>query len=236
MVNDALRSAMRAASMTTADLAQVVGVDPKTCQRWVTGRRIPHPRHRRLVAEALGKDEVMLWPAVKTVLKTGAEREVLGAYPHRSELPRVIWRDLIEGAHRRVWCAGYTSYFLWTEVPNLVETLGVKDDVRFLVGDPGSPVTTTREELESTALTVTTRINITRAELAKLPNAQVRLSDRHISLSVWVFDNDMIVCTHLSDLMGHDSPTLHLRRRTDRGLFDRYVDHFTYLWDNARQP
>lgn len=234
MVNESLRAAMRSASMTADDLAVMVGVDAKTCQRWVSAGRTPHARHRRLAAAALGKDEVMLWPSVKTIFKTGAEREVLGAYPHRSELPRAIWRDLIEGAQRRVWCGGYTSYFLWTEVPNLVATLADKPDVRFVLGDPDSPVTTERERVEAAALTVTTRINMSRAELAKLPGAQVRYSDRHISLSVWIFDDDMIVCTHLSDLLGHDSPTLHIRRRADRGLFDRYAGHFGYLWDTAR--
>jgi hypothetical protein len=232
--NDVLRAAMRASSMTADDLAAAVGVDPKTCQRWVSRGRLPHPRHRRLAAAALGEDEGVLWPAVRSVVKIGAEREVLGAYPHRSELPRAIWRDLIERAQRRVWCAGYTSYFLWTEVPDLVETLADKQDVRFVLGDPDSPVTAQREAIENAALTVTARISMTRAELAKLPNAQVRYSDRHISLSVWVFDDDMIVCTHLSDLLGHDSPTMHIRRRTDRGLFDRYAGHFTYLWETAR--
>ena len=44
----------------------------------------------------------------------------------------------------------------------------------------------------------------------------------------------MIVCTHLADLLGHDSPTMHLRRRQDDGLFDRYAAHLDYLWDDAR--
>lgn len=237
MPNEPLRLAMASAGMGAVDLAAAVGVDPKTVERWLTQGRVPHPRHRSLAARALAQTEDVLWPTLRTALKTGRDREIVEVFPHRSELPRATWRELFEGAGRRIWCVGYTSYFLWTEVPALRDLLGDKlasgVDVRFLLGDPDSPVTAERERIEQAALTVSTRIGISRAELDRLPGVQVRSSDRHIAVSVWVFDDDMVVSTHLADLLGHDSPTLHVRRRAEAGVFDRYLSHVEYLWDQS---
>lgn len=41
-VNDRLRSTLRANGYSEADLADELGVDPKTVQRWVTQGRVPH--------------------------------------------------------------------------------------------------------------------------------------------------------------------------------------------------
>jgi hypothetical protein len=139
--------------------------------------------------------------------------------------------------------AAYTSYFLWLDiVPNLRAILRRKTQagasVRFLLGDPESSVTRQREEIEAVPLTVTDRINVTLDQLARLrgeaPEVQARYSDRHISMSVFVFDDDALVCTHLADLLGGDSPTFHIRRRGDDGLYDRYAAHVEHLWSAGR--
>lgn len=184
-----------------------------------------------------------LWPeAVRSAVKTGYDREIVSAYPHRSFIPRALWRDLIGGAKTELLFAGYTNYFLWLDLPNLRAALRKRAEagvsIRFLVGDPESPVTTERERIEGVPLTVTTRIQVTLDELGKLsqaaPGVTGRFSDRHIALSVFRFDSDMLVCTHLADQMGHDSPTMHLRRRQDGGLFDRYAAHVEHLWADGR--
>nr|MDT0656929.1 XRE family transcriptional regulator [Micromonospora sp. DSM 115978] len=233
-MNSALHSAILNAGLTPAGLAQRVEVDPKTVSRWIGGR-LSHPRHRVRVARALGHDEGVLWSGL---LKTGHDREVRAVWPYRSAVPRSLWGDLIGQARSRIFAAGYTSYFWFTEVPGTREALQRKAsdgvDVRFLLGDKASPVTAERERVEKAALTISTRIGITTAELARInPAPAVRHSDRHISLSVWIFDDDMIVCTHLADLLGHDSPTLHIRRRSGGGLFDRYAEHFGHLWETG---
>ncbi|MDW5330365.1 XRE family transcriptional regulator [Plantactinospora sp. KLBMP9567] len=185
----------------------------------------------------------MLWPeAVRAAVKTGYDREIVSLYPNRSLIPRSLWRDLIGGAKDDLLFAGYTNYFLWLDLPGLRGVLRKRADagveVRFLVGDPDSPVTAERERIESVPLTVSTRIRVTLDELGKLrndaPSVAGRYSDRHIALSVFRFDADMLVCTHLADQMGHDSPTVHLRRRQDGGLFDRYAAHVEHLWAAGR--
>ena len=245
MANSALLAALSDAKMTQVDLASRIGVDEKTVQRWISDeRRTPHPRHRASAAAVLEVEEEMLWPdTVKSTVKTGHDREVVQVYPYRSAVPKSLWRDLVTKSKRQLTFAGYTNYFLWLDLPNFRQALARKMDsgcgVRFLVGDPDSPVTAERERIEAVPLTVSTRIRVTLDELGKLretaPQAHARLSDRHIAMSLFVFDDDMLVSTHLGDKLGHDSPTLHLRRHLDDGLYDRYAAHLDHLWDGARE-
>jgi hypothetical protein len=168
-------------------------------------------------------------------------REIQNAWPTRSAMPSTEWAALVSGANRELTFAGYTSYFLWLTVPNLRDVLRAKAEagaqVRFLLGDPDSAVTHGREVVEAVPLTVGSRIAISLNELAPLrdvPGVEVRFSDRHISLSVWQFDDQMIVSTHVAANVGHDSPTYRLKRSGDAGLFKAYSEHVEALWSTAR--
>lgn len=204
--------------------------------------RLPHPRHRYAASEALGVDEAVLWPeGIRKNVKTGAGREIVAVYPYRSACPKSVWRNLITDATKQLTFAGYTNYFLWLEIPNLRSILRRKAErgcnVRFLIGDPDSDVTRRREEVEQVPLTVSTRIRITLDELAKLtglPRVEVRYGDEHVAMSVFVFDDQMLVATHLAHLVGHDSPLLHLQRHQEDGLYDRFAYHVNELWNNGR--
>ncbi|MEO3751361.1 hypothetical protein [Streptomyces sp. B6B3] len=186
----------------------------------------------------------MLWPAAaKAVMKTGPDREIVSVYPYRSACPSSVWRSLITDAIDNLTFAGYTNYFLWLEQPNLAAALRRKARtgaaVRFLLGDPESDVTLRRESVERTALTVSTRIRITLEHLHQLGaieglEARYSAHEGHISLSVFRFDDQMLVTPHLSNLVGHDSPMLHLRRLQDDGMFDRFAQHVETLWDAGR--
>ncbi|MFG1904693.1 XRE family transcriptional regulator [Micromonospora carbonacea] len=192
------------------------------------------------VAEVLGEDVGVLWPEmIRRAVKVGSDRELLGIYPRRADLPRSVFRDAIGRASSRLWFGGYTSYFLWLEMPSVSATLEAKAsagaDLRFLLGDPDSPVTAERERIEATPLTLSTRIAMTRAELSKVGTViPVRFSARHLAMSVWVFDEEAIVATHIGAGLGQDSVTLHLRRGQDGGAFDRYVEHFESLWTDGK--
>ncbi|HUR05734.1 MAG TPA: DUF5919 domain-containing protein [Nonomuraea sp.] len=162
-------------------------------------------------------------------------------YPYRSACPKSSWRDLIDAACNEILFAGYTNYFLWSEHPNLAEVLTRKAQqgckVRFLVGDPESDATRRREEAENVPLAVATRIRITLSEIDQLrdvPGVEARYGDEHSAMSVFRFDAEMLVTPHLTKLVGHDSPMLHLRRHQDDGLFDRFAYHASELWSNGR--
>ncbi|MER8188041.1 XRE family transcriptional regulator [Kitasatospora sp. NPDC094015] len=240
-MNDALRQALARANMTESQLARACGVDPKTVGRWVADpTRLPHARHRSAASRVLAVEEAALWPTVRTMVKTGPDREIVQVYPYRSAAPASLWRQLISKAEREISFAGYTNYFLWLEHANLGALLRRKADagcrIRFVLGDPASPITRRREIEEDVPLTLSTRIEVTLSELAKLRDTTVeaRYETGHVSLSVFCFDQDMIVTPLLPGRIGHDAPMMHLRRAQDDGMFDRFAGHVEDLWGKGR--
>ncbi|WP_312638565.1 MULTISPECIES: XRE family transcriptional regulator [unclassified Streptomyces] len=243
-LNTALRSAMESAGLSPRKLALKVGVSGKTVERWIKDSElIPHPKNREDACKALGVDEEMIWPkAVKERIKTGGDREILHSYPYRSACPSTVWSELTQNSTEDLFFAGYTNYFLWTQLPDFLGTIRRKAQegcrVRFLLGDPSGEVTRQREQIEDVALTVSTRIRITLENLAKLDGVEgveSRFSSaqdavNHVSLSVFRFDSEALVTPHLARLVGHDSPLLHLRRIGDGGMFSRFSEHAEELW------
>lgn len=188
----------------------------------------------------------MLWPAAaKNVIKTGPDREIVSVYPYRSACPKAVWAQLIERAEDLIFLAGYTNYFIFLDQPRFHQTLQQKLEqgvrVRFLLGDPEGRVTREREAIEDTPLSVSTRIRIAQENLGRVgehEGLEVRYSSaedatNHVGLSVFRFDEDALVCPHLARLVGHDSPMMHLRKRDDQGMFDRFADHAEELWSRA---
>jgi transcriptional regulator with XRE-family HTH domain len=243
MPNDALRHALSRSRLTESELADRIGVDPKTVGRWIQNDgRVPHAKHRYAVAQAVGVEADVIWPdGVRRNVKTGYDREIVSVYPRRADMPKSAWKSLFTSATTEITLAGYTSYFLWLELPNLRSVLARKAasgcQVRFLLGDPDSPVTRHRETVEAVPLTITTRINVTLDELAKMGSVrgvEAKFSDGHVAMSLWRFDDDMIMATHLHHLVGHDSPHFHIQRCQDGGVFDRYAYHLAELWKSGR--
>ncbi|MFD9424016.1 MULTISPECIES: DNA-binding protein [unclassified Streptomyces] len=188
----------------------------------------------------------MIWPqAVKDRVKSGHDRELVHSYPYRSACPSTVWSELINDATTDLFFAGYTNYFLWTQVPAFPDTLRRKAAsgcrIRFLLGDPNGEVTHQRESIEDVALTVSTRIRITLEHLDRMrpvEGLETRFSAsedaiNHVSLSVFRFDVDALVTPHLARLVGHDSPLLHLHKRGDGGMFDRFSEHGEELWSSG---
>lgn len=242
-MNEALRQAMSKAGITDQTLAEACEVDAKTVNRWITNpTRTPHARHRWAASQALGVEEADLWPsAVRVSLKTGADREMVQVFPYRSEAPASLWRSLIHGARRELVFAGYTNYFLWLEHANLGTLLRRKAldgcHIRFLIGEPDSSTTRDREQEEDVPLTLSTRIAVTVGELHKLrglDNIEARYETGHVNISVFKFDNDMIVTPILARRVGHDSPMFHIRREQNDGMFDRFTEHVEELWSRGR--
>jgi len=241
MGNDALRQAMAVAHTTERDVASACDVDVKTIGRWLSNEALlPHARHRWAAAEALGVDETMLWPeAIRTAVKVGPDKEVMSVYPVRAGIPRSLWRTLMVGAEADLAFTGGTNYFLWLEVPGFRGTVRRKAQqgarVRFIVGNPDSEATRQREQYEQAALSLSVRIAVTLDELGKLRDSGVEARFTDImGLSVFRFDDDMIVSGGPVQTMGHDSPALHLRRRQDDGIFSAYAAHIEALWESGR--
>ena len=100
MANERLRKTITAAGRDYHWLAERVGVDPKTVERWVLQDRVPHRVHRQAAAALLEQDEAFLWPSLLSDPQTHAasEAEVLRMYPTRGAVPLDLWVSLIKGA------------------------------------------------------------------------------------------------------------------------------------------
>ncbi|MFK0140320.1 hypothetical protein [Streptomyces murinus] len=116
---------------------------------------------------------------------------------------------MITKAERELTFAGYANYFLWLEQARLGSALKRKAAqgcrVRFLVGDPDSELTRSREQDEDVALTLSTLIRVTLSELEKIrsrPGIDARYSDGHTHLSVFRFDDGMFdrFASHVEEL------------------------------------
>ncbi|WP_145909595.1 helix-turn-helix domain-containing protein [Kitasatospora viridis] len=239
---------MAEAGLSPRQLAVRCGVTGKTVERWLADAdRVPHARNREDACRALGVDEEMIWPsAMKDRIKTGHDRELVRSYPYRSACPSTVWGELIDRTTADLYLAGYTNYFVWLEQPAFAETIRRKVAsgcrVRLLLGDPEGEVTRQREAIEDTALSVSTRIRITLESLRALKNLaglEARFSSpedavNHVSLSVFRFDEQLLVTPHLARLVGHDSPLLHLRRYESGGMFDRFAEHAEELWTRGQ--
>ncbi|MEO3976422.1 helix-turn-helix transcriptional regulator [Streptomyces sp. CAU 1734] len=247
LLNRDLERAIRDAGLTPRQLGARVGVSRETVERWVANEgRKPHTRTAVRVAEELGVTVEMLWPtSIRQAMKAGPDREIVSAYPFRSSCPNSVWTTLIDRARHDLFFAGYTNYFLWTEQPKLSETLQHKARsgcrIRFLVGNPESPITRMREEVEDSSFPVSTRIKITLGNLRKLaeiPQIEARYcadqdATNHVSLSVFRMDAEALVTPHLASVVGHDSPMFHLRRMGERGLYDQFVSSAEEIWERG---
>jgi hypothetical protein len=242
VVNDALRHAMAARGMSARVLAEAVDRDPKSVGRWVAGDVTPHPSTRWAVADVLEEDEMALWPsAVRSAVKSGADREVHEAFPTHSAVPRTVWHKLISDAKREIVFCDVVSYWYWYEVPDLTRILREKAQagcrVRVTVGDPADPDVRADEVATDIPLTLSSRIEQTLHLLTPLRDV---VEVRRVPLaaaggrSVYRGDDQAVAHWWLHGQMGIDFPALHLRRRQAGGLFDQMaVRHVDALWQAA---
>ena len=241
MSNERLRLAMARAGFSVEAAARKTGVDPKTVQRWMAGR-VPHPRHRWALSDAVGEDEEYLWPGASGVAMTGssAGAEMVAAYAFRSDLDTGHWWNLITSATRQIDLLGYTLYFLPQQHPSLVEVLkeacadGCR--VRICIADPDSEHVRMREEEEQEPITLRARISSSLKALEPLfdtKGADIRFQRAALYNSVFRFDDEMLVTPHLYATPGHAAPLMHMRRLGPNGLFSRFAAHFEGIWADS---
>lgn len=241
-MNTRLRTAMLRAGLDATRLADAIGVDAKTIERWLGGR-IPHQRNRLAVAGALGEDEVDLWPSMRPDLSAGAPAisEVLGAYAHRADIPQELWISLFTGAQDRIDMLGYAYPFMMELRPRAVRDLAAKCAqgvrVRMAFADPDCPHVAERDTLEQLGGTLPGRIRNALnflGDLADTDNALLGLHSVHLYNSVFRFDDQMIVTPYLYRARGYQHPALHLRRLSPHGIFETFAQQFDEIWATVR--
>ncbi len=239
--NERLRGTIASAGLRPSELAEAVGVDPKTIERWITKGRMPHRVHRMAVARRLDVDEGYLWPELLTTPATqsASMAELLQLHPARSAVPTDLWRQLITSAREAMDLLVYAGTFLF-EQHDLTAAIrdraaqGVR--VRILLGDETTPAVRLRAEEEGTVGGLEGRIQLHRRYLRDvlgLPGVELRNHGTTLYNSIYRFDQDLLVNSHAYGAPAAQSPVLHLKRVPGGRLWDHYMRSFEEVWKIA---
>ncbi|KRE37389.1 XRE family transcriptional regulator [Janibacter sp. Soil728] len=243
MSNERLRSALGATGITYVDLAERLGVDPKSVERWVTLGRTPHRRNRVQIASVLGEDEYFLWPDVASDPRAlrATESELAHLYPNRGAVPIETWVHLLECATSQIDLWAFAGSFLHDAIPEFGDHLtnaarrGVR--VRLLFGDPSSPSVAARGEEEGIGDLLASRCRLTWNYLTPAlsqPGIEARMHDVTVYASMFRFDDVALVNPHALGSPASHSPVLHIRKLSGGRLFDHYLTSLGRAWDLAR--
>jgi transcriptional regulator with XRE-family HTH domain len=238
--NQRLYDAIRQSGRRLEDIAEAVDADPKTVGRWITAGRLPRPAVRQKLARVVGVPEAVLWPDAPGVAY--GTSELVGIYTTRRELPPSTISSLLDGAAQRIDVLAYSALWLWDTVPGFVERVQLKiargAGVRICLGDPDSEAVLLRgrEEGVDDALAGRCRLAITYARgIQHVDSDAVRLSAATLYASVFRFDDDLLLNTHLWGNAAGDSPVFHFRQQRDDGVAASAIRSFDRVW-GAAQP
>ena len=243
MANDRLRDALLRQGITPAQLAEELSVDAKTVERWITLGRVPYARHRHKVAAHLQQSEAYLWPDALSAERAAqiAVSEIVEIFPSRAAVPSELWRRLLDDATERICVLVYSGLFLPEQHPRLKATLRDKGragvQVRLLVGDPDSPQVAQRGRDEGIGDAMGSKIRnalVHYEPLRRASGVEVHLHGTTLYNSLYWYDQEMLVNTHVYGLPAGHAPVLHLRRLSAGELFDTYVESFERVWAQSR--
>ena len=242
MANDRLRDALLRHGLTPLAAAEHLGVDPKTAERWITQDRVPYPRHRHALAALVRESEAYLWPDALSPERATqvAHSEVVDVYPARSSVPAELWWRLIDGAVEQIGILAYAGLFLPEQQPRLVAALKSKAQagaqVRILLGKPTSLAVAQRGADESIGDAMASKIFNVLAFYSKLrgvEGVEIRFHDTTLYNSIYRFDDEMLVNTHVYGVPAAHAPVLHLRRLSGGELFETYAASFDHVHASA---
>ncbi len=240
--NERLRAAITASGRPTSAVAERVGVDPKTVERWVAQGRTPHRSHRLALAQLLGEDDVFLWPQIGNSerTRTASQAEFVAIHPSRAAVSADTWCSLLDSATESVDLHAFAGSFLHDNVPEFDDRLsaaarrGVR--VRLLFGDPDGDAARQRGEEEGIGDLLAARCRLTWSYLRPLigvPGIEARKHDHTLYASVFRFDDTLFANPHTWGSAASHSPVLHLRRIAGGRLFDAYMRSVERVWDQA---
>lgn len=228
---------MMRAEHDPASLAEAVGVSTKSVERWISGEVIPYPRTRYRVAVVLREEESYLWPeAVDRASLTGAE--LISTYPRRTDVPRDLWTALLRSADRNVDVLAFAGLFLTEEHPEWIPLLKAKAEdgvrIRILIGDPDGAQLSQRDAERDIGGGVGGRTLAVIAHYRPIRDLiAIRLHDTPLYNSIYRFDDEMLINTHVYGLLAAYTPVMRLRR-IDGQFFNTYLESFERVWATAR--
>lgn len=225
--------------VAVTDVAERLGVDTKTVERWLQGRA-PHARYRWALADLLDQDEDVLWPDARRGSTDAQAAELVRAYAHRSDVPSDLWWSLLSAAQREIAVLAYAALFLPERV-GLIDLLATKASsgcrVRILLADPDSPRLRERGVEEQYGEGIVSRVRVALRHyqpIADCPGVEVRVHGTTLYNSLFRFDETLMVNTHVWSRNAFGAPVLHIQRLHRGGLFDSYATSFDAVWEGAQ--
>jgi hypothetical protein len=226
--------------LTALTLASDLGVDVKTVERWVNGR-VPYRRYRYAVSTRLGVEEGYLWPnaLTKDQVTAASASEVISVYPHRSEIPRDVWRRFFESADEEIGVLVYAGLFL-AEDAGLHRIIKKKAKagarVRFLVGDQDDPHIAERGEQEGIGDAIAAKIRnalVLFQPLRDMAGVEFRMHRTVLYNSIYRADDQLLVNSHVYGVLAAHAPAWHLRKVAGGEFTSIYLESFERVWDDA---
>jgi transcriptional regulator with XRE-family HTH domain len=227
--------------LTHHALADELGVNVKSVERWVAGDIVPFPRNRHRLATRLGRDESYLWPDALTRDRAAAlaESELVRVYPHRADVPADEWRQLFDAGDTEIGILVYAGLFL-AEDSGLQRILRKKAKagarVRILLGDPEDTRVAERGEEEGIGDAIAAKIRnaqVLYRGLMVVPGIEFRLHHTVLYNSIYRADDRLFVNTHIYGLPAAQAPLWHLRKIPGGELAGHYLESFERVWNDA---
>lgn len=238
MPNERLRTTLLESDYDERSLADELGLDHKSVQRWIGRNITPRRATAHRAAKLLGVPASWLWPELESDRESASQAEIVTLYPHRSEVPRHLWLDLLTGATERIWLYAHASLFLTEDNPESTEVIRSKAEsgvnVRILMADPDSPECAKRGIEERLFDGIAGRVRMALAYYAPLvgvPGVEFRLQGETLYNSIFVYDDDMLINQHVYGMYGYMAPILHLKRMSGGDFFNMYVRSFERVWE-----
>jgi len=238
MANERLRVTLLESEYDERSLAAELGLDHKSVQRWITRDVTPRRNAAHRAAKVLGVSPSWLWPDLETDRKAASQAEIVTLYPHRSEVPRHLWLDLLAAATETVWIYANASLFLPEDNPESIDIIRRKaeagTDIRILMADPDSELCKRRGIEERLFDAIPSRVRMALsyyAPLAGVPGIDFRLQKETLYNSIFLYDDEMLINQHVYGMYGYMAPILHLRRMEGGDFFDMYVRSFNRVWE-----
>ncbi|GLU47117.1 XRE family transcriptional regulator [Nocardiopsis ansamitocini] len=241
MPNERLRAALLERGLTPASLAESIGVDTKSVERWISLGRTPYRRHRYSVAARLGVDETYLWPEALTREQSTAasESEIVALYPNRWSVPRDEWKRLFSSAEREIGILVYSGFFLAEDASVarlLAEKAGAGVRVRILLGDPDSPAVAQRgidEGIDDAMAAKIRNVIVLYKSLRAVQGVEFRLHGTVLYNSIYRGDDQLLVNTHVYGAPAANAPVFNLRKVAGGTMVTTYTESFERVWDEA---
>jgi transcriptional regulator with XRE-family HTH domain len=241
MPNERLRALLLERGETPGKLAEVVQVDAKTVERWITKGRTPYRAHRFAVAAFFGVDESYIWPDAlgRDQVAAVSESEIVAVYPHRWAMPRDTLGHFFKQAQREIGVLVYAGMFIAEDAGVLrlfagQARAGVR--IRILLGDPASPNVDERGATEGIGDALAAKVrssHILFRPLLAEPGVEIRLHSTVLYNSIYRADDQLLVNTHVYGVMANNAPVFHLRKIPGGEMASTYMDSFERVWDGA---